>query len=105
MIDRYTYAGPDGDFAGLRRGPDRDREASELIVFYACASLVWAGAAVDYIDPARTRRSDTRRAARRLGIPRDLHLTHDAQKRVDSALAEWRKKGGGEASGTEDFNA
>lgn len=91
VLDRYTYAGPDGDFAGLRRDADRDRESPQLITFYACASLVWAGAAVDYIDPSRTRRSDTRRAARSLGIPRDLHLTYAAQRRINAALAEWKR--------------
>ena len=92
VLDRYTYAGPDGDFAGLRRDADRERESPGLITFLACASLVWAGAAVDYIDPSRTRRSDTRRAAQALGIPRDLHLTYAAQQRINAAMAERKRR-------------
>jgi hypothetical protein len=93
LLDRYTYGGPDGDFEGLRVEPDRSRDSRELITFYAVASLIWAGTAVDYIDPARTRRSETRAAARRIGVPRDLHLTPEARRRVDASVAEWKREG------------
>lgn len=82
VLDRYSFAGPDGEFRGLRTEPDRARDSRELITFLAVASLVWAGTAVDYIDPARSRRSETREAARTLGVSRDLHLTPKAQQRI-----------------------
>jgi hypothetical protein len=93
IVDRYTFAGPNGNFKGLRADADKTRESRELITYFAVASLVWAGTAVDYIDPARVRRSETREAARKIGTPRDLHLTPEARQRIASATGQWKKKG------------
>lgn len=53
-----------------------------LWLYIAASSLVWAGTAVDYIDPRRERRSELRDAARSIGVPRDLHLTFEANQRI-----------------------
>jgi hypothetical protein len=75
-IDQYmTAAEPDpddegqpGDIDALHRLPLNPGIDPPLASFLAAASLVLAGRAVDFIDPARTRRSELRRAARTVGI-------------------------------------
>lgn len=82
VADRYMWVDQEREWQGLRADPDRGRDNRDLITYFAVCSLVWAGAAVDYIDPARARRQETREAARKLGIPRDLHLTFQARQRA-----------------------
>lgn len=84
LADRYSWANDNGEWQGVRPTPDRARDDRDLITYFAVASLIWAGTAVDYMDPPRTRRSETREAAKRLGIPRDLHLTPQALARAAS---------------------
>jgi hypothetical protein len=93
VLDRYTFVGSDGEFKGLRTDADRTRESRELITYFAVTSLVWAGTAVDYIDSTRARRSETREAARKLGTPRDLHLTHEARQRIATAIGDRKQRG------------
>jgi len=82
IVDRYVMLGDGESPPTLRTVPNDVAEIRGLGGFYLTSSLVWAGAATDYIDPNRQRRSETRRAAKAIGIPRDLHLTAAAIRRT-----------------------
>jgi hypothetical protein len=97
ILSKYCHAGPfvidqyltpteaDPGIPALHVRPERPGMEPELTAFLAAAALVVAGRAVDFIDPARTRRSELRRAARELGIPAELRLSARAQQRIDEA--------------------
>ncbi|HET7386780.1 MAG TPA: DUF5677 domain-containing protein [Nocardioidaceae bacterium] len=80
VVEEYIRPTEDGaDVASLLKTPRF--ESGGMWLFFLAASLIWGGTAFDYIDVARRRRSDLRRAARTIGIVRDLQLTNAAQAR------------------------
>lgn len=77
--------GPRGTVENVRYRPDPT--GHQVLPRALALSLLWAGTAVDYIDVEKHhRRSETREAAKRLGIKRDLHLTKEAELRI----AKWQ---------------
>jgi len=89
IVDEYidaTHAPV--EVRALRRHASRSDGATWR--YFVVVSLVLAGRAVDYIDVKRTRRSELRQAARQLGFPSELHLTHTAAARIASEVRERR---------------
>lgn len=89
IIDAYIDPTPDRRNVRALRQHAQPSDGTTWRYFVAL-SLVLAGRAVDYIDVTHARRSELREAARRLGIPSELHLTHAARTRIDSELREQR---------------
>jgi hypothetical protein len=85
VIDQYMTSSIDEELDALHRMPLRPGMDPLLMTFVVAASLILAGRAVDYIDPARTRRSELRAAARDLGIPPELKLSAAAFQRIRQA--------------------
>lgn len=95
VIDRFLRTDDEGGVAALGHLPLPDSEDLRLWYFVATLCLVYAGQAVNYIEPTRTRRGELRSVARRIGIPPDLELTQEARQRIAGAdqvrrRAAWR---------------
>ena len=84
VAEQYLVPSESGDEVTAVLAQPRDG-AEPNWSFFLVASIIWAGRALDYIDPARQRRSQLRRAAREVGIAADLHLTDAARRRVEWA--------------------
>jgi hypothetical protein len=81
LVDRYVVEEPSGvGIQALRLEPAAGNDTTWR--FFLAASLVWAARAVDFVDVSRAQRSELRAAARVLGIPEVLQLTHEAQLRI-----------------------
>lgn len=97
LIEQYMTPNDTGDdVKGISVCP-RPLLDEGLWLWYIVSSLIWAGTAMDYIDPDRTRRSQLREAANAVGIERDLHLAPAAQQRIAKAdkasrRARWKGK-------------
>jgi hypothetical protein len=66
LLDHY-FATADGPTSVPRRSPPTQPDRPSMAAF-ALASLVWAGQAVEYANPSRSRRALLRQAAKTIGI-------------------------------------
>ena len=73
VVDGYLQATSTGPGVVLRTNPAEPDAATWTNVLASC--LVWAGRSNDYIDGAKTRRSELRAAANALGINSELQLS------------------------------
>jgi len=79
LADAYLDVDAAGTWIGFRQRAPWD---ARLGTFPVLVALIWAGKAVDERDPAHTRRSELRAAARRLGVPERLRLSDKAWLRL-----------------------
>jgi hypothetical protein len=71
LVDLYLEERDTEIGIALRHVGDQPKPGPYLA--FVVASLIWAGRAVDFLDRTKSRRSELRSAARRLGITSELH--------------------------------
>lgn len=91
VIDRFVRMDVFGDVKALGRRPLPNDDNPDFWYFIAVLCLVYAGRAVDHIDPTRSRREELRAAARAVGLPPELKLTPEAQQRIARAEQSRRR--------------
>lgn len=84
VIDRFVTVDEDSVTA-LSMHPRTCDDDQALWYLVAAMSLIYSGRAVDFIEPARSRRSELRAAAREVGVPAELELSVEAKLRVGKA--------------------
>ncbi len=99
VIDRFVRMDEEGEVTALGWRPLPHDEDPGLMYFLAVMSLVYAGRAVDFIEPSRSRRSELRDAARAAGFPAELRLTPEADQRIAKAEQKRRRAGWRRPSG------
>lgn len=91
VMDRFVTVGDEGieSLHAVAIPPvNSDRG---LWTFLAVMCLVWAGRAVDFIQPEHPRRSQLRLVARQIGALEHLELSHEATARISSAEQQRRR--------------
>lgn len=92
VVDHFVSMNSDGTVKAIALKPTRSQQNDpDIMLFIAVMCLVYAGRAVDFIEPSHPRRSELRRAARSIGIPPELSLTPEAHQRIRVSAQKRRR--------------
>jgi hypothetical protein len=85
VVDLHIGRDVDGEWSGCFTQEPQLLGEAQMALWPVCASLVWAGRAIDGFDSSHPRRRQLRTIASSLGIPVHLTISDDAWRRVHRA--------------------
>lgn len=92
VADAYVGNRDDGSVFLRAQGKAMSHGESDGWGHVIASCLVWSGYVANYLDPARTRRSELRRIAKELGVPAELPVRAEAIERVARQRRESRSR-------------